>query len=45
MLWNNLRELGKTLQRKGVQFSLVDNERLSIQLVTQYLTIKRRQLL
>jgi uncharacterized protein (DUF58 family) len=43
--WNNLRELGKTLKRRGVQFSLVENERLSVQLVAQYLTVKRRQLL
>lgn len=45
VLWHNLRELDKTLQRRGVRFSLLDNEKLSAQLVTQYLTIKRRQLL
>lgn len=45
VLWNNLRELEKTLQHRGVRFSLVDNEKLSAQLVTQYLSIKRRQLL
>jgi uncharacterized protein (DUF58 family) len=45
ILWNNLRELGKTLQHRGIQFSLVKNERLAAQLVTQYLTVKRRQLL
>jgi uncharacterized protein (DUF58 family) len=43
VLWNNLRELGKILQRRGASFSLVENEKLSAQLVTQYLNVKRRQ--
>jgi uncharacterized protein (DUF58 family) len=43
--WQNLRELGKVLQRRGVSFSVLDNERLSAQLVSQYLNVKRRQLL
>lgn len=45
LLWHRLRELGKTLQHRGVSFSLLDNERLSAQLVTQYLQVKRRQLI
>ncbi|MEO7299513.1 MAG: DUF58 domain-containing protein [Verrucomicrobiota bacterium] len=45
ILWNNLRELEKTLQHRGVRFSLVNNEKLSAQLVTQYLSVKRRQLI
>lgn len=45
LLWHNLRELEKTFQHRGVQFALLDNERLSAQLVTQYLTVKRRQLI
>ena len=45
VLWHNLRELEKVLQRRGVCFSLLDNERLSAQLVTQYLSVKRRQLI
>lgn len=45
ILWNELRELGQTLRHRGIQFSLVENERLSAQLVTQYLTVKRRQIL
>ena len=45
LLWNNLRELEKTLKHRGVRLSLVDNEKLSAQLVTQYLGVKRRQLL
>lgn len=45
VLWNNLRELEKILQHRGVRFSLVDNEKLSAQLVTQYLSVNRRQLI
>jgi uncharacterized protein (DUF58 family) len=43
--WHNLRELEKVLQRRGVRFSLLKNERLSAQLAAQYLEVKRRQLL
>ena len=43
--WRNLRELGKVLERRGVRFSLLENERLSAQLVSQYLEVKQRQLL
>ncbi len=43
--WQKLRELGKVLQRRGVQFSLLRNERLSAELVSQYLSVKQRQLL
>jgi uncharacterized protein (DUF58 family) len=43
--WQNLRELQKVLQRRGVQFSLLKNERLSADLVSQYLNVKQRQLL
>jgi uncharacterized protein (DUF58 family) len=45
LLWHKLRELDKILQRRGVGFALLDNESLSVQLVTQYLSVKRRQLL
>jgi uncharacterized protein (DUF58 family) len=43
--WHDLRELEKVLKRRGVTFNLVENERLSAQLVTQYLTVKQRQLI
>jgi uncharacterized protein (DUF58 family) len=43
--WQKLRELQKILQRHGVQFSLLQNERLSAELVSQYLSVKKRQLL
>ena len=45
LLWHKLRELEKVLQRRGVQFSLLENERLSAELVSQYLEVKQRQLL
>ena len=43
--WHNLRELEKVLQRRGVRFSLLENERMSAQLVSQYIGVKQRQLL
>jgi uncharacterized protein (DUF58 family) len=43
--WQNLRELEKVLQRRGVRFSLLNDERLANDLVTQYIGVKRRQLL
>jgi len=45
ILWHNLRELEKKLKRRGVRFSLVQNERLGAQLITQYLSVKQRQVL
>jgi uncharacterized protein (DUF58 family) len=45
ILWHNLRELEKKLQRRGVRFSLIANERLGAQLITQYLSVKQRQVL
>jgi uncharacterized protein (DUF58 family) len=45
MLWQNLRELEKVLKRRGVRFSLLENEKLSAQLVSQYIGVKQRQLL
>ena len=43
--WHNLRELEKVLQRRGVRFALVENERLANDLVAQYLGVKQRQLI
>ena len=43
--WQRLRELQKVLQRRGVRFSLLDNERLSAEIVAQYMDVKQRQLL
>jgi hypothetical protein len=44
-LWRNLRDTEKILKKKGVGFSLLDNENMCAQLVSQYLTIKQRQIL
>ncbi len=45
VLWHRLRELERILRRRGVQFSLLENERLSAELVSQYLSVKQRQLI
>jgi hypothetical protein len=45
LLWQKLRELEKILQRRGVRFSLLQNERLSSDMVSQYLGVKQRQLI
>jgi uncharacterized protein (DUF58 family) len=43
--WHKLRQLEKTLERRGVLFSLLENERFSADLVSRYLSVKHRQLL
>ncbi|HET6427122.1 MAG TPA: DUF58 domain-containing protein [Phycisphaerae bacterium] len=43
--WQRLRELEKGLQRCGVRFRLLANESFCPQLVSQYVNVKRRQLL
>jgi uncharacterized protein (DUF58 family) len=45
LLWHRLRELERILRRCGIQFSLLNNERLSAELVSQYLGVKQRQLI
>ena len=45
LLWHNLRELEKVLQRRGVRFSLLENEKLAAELVAAYLAVKQRQLI
>jgi uncharacterized protein (DUF58 family) len=45
MRWQNLRELEKVLHRRGVRFSLLESERLAVDLVSQYVNVKQRQLL
>lgn len=45
ILWHNLRQLEKVLHHRGVRFSLLDNEKMCAQLVSQYLGVKRRQVL
>jgi len=43
--WRNLKEIGNVLSRKGVRFSLLENESLCLDLMTQYINIKQRQLI
>jgi uncharacterized protein (DUF58 family) len=43
--WHKLRQLDKVLRRLGVRFALLDNERMSAQLIAQYLGVKQRQML
>jgi len=45
LLWHDLRELGKVLQRRGVRFSLLEKETLSARLVSQYVNVKAMQLI
>jgi uncharacterized protein (DUF58 family) len=42
--WRDLRDLSKTLERRGVRFSLLDPTRLAAQLVAQHAEVKGRQL-
>jgi uncharacterized protein (DUF58 family) len=45
MIWRRMRETQKILQRRGVGFAMLDNENLCSEMVSQYLTLKRRQVL
>ncbi len=45
ILWRRLRETQKVLQKRGVGFAMLENENLCTDLVGQYLTLKRRQIL
>ncbi len=44
-LWHSLWELESVLHHHGIHFSLLDNEKLCVDLVTQYINVKQRQLL
>jgi uncharacterized protein (DUF58 family) len=43
--WHALRELGRVLERRGVGFAMPVQDRMSAELVSQYLNVKKRQLL
>jgi uncharacterized protein (DUF58 family) len=45
MVWRQIRETQKVLQRRGVGFAMLNNETLCSEMVSQYLTLKRRQIL
>ena len=43
--WNQLREFGNVLKRRGVRFSLLHPDKLAAELIAQHADVKRRQLL
>jgi uncharacterized protein (DUF58 family) len=43
--WRHLAELRRQLLQRGIQLSLVTNQSLSLEVVSQYLRLKRRQAL
>ncbi|MDJ0666886.1 MAG: DUF58 domain-containing protein [Desulfobacterales bacterium] len=44
-VWRRLRETQRKLQRQGVRLAAMETERLSLQVISQYLAIKQRQVL
>ena len=45
ILWHHLREMERTLSLRGIHFALLDHARLCVDLVSQYMNVKQRQLL
>ena len=45
LLWRRLQETQKVLQRRAVGLGMLDNENFCTEMVSQYLTLKRRQVL
>jgi uncharacterized protein (DUF58 family) len=45
LVWKGIAETEKVLQRRGVGFAMPDNETLCTDMISQYLTLKRRQVL
>ena len=45
MTWRRIRETQKVLQRRGVGFAMLHNENFCSEVVSQYLSLKRRQIL
>lgn len=43
--WHNLREMQSVLHKRGVTLSLLENETLCPELISQYINVKRRQVL
>ncbi len=43
--WHRLRELGRVLQRRGVDLALLEHDTLASEVVSRYVAVKRRQLL
>ncbi|MBE9503784.1 MAG: DUF58 domain-containing protein [Proteobacteria bacterium] len=45
ILWQTIMEFKKDLQRKGIGFSLLDSKTMSTEMVSQYMSVKQRQLI
>ncbi len=45
LMWHDLREVERVLQRMGIGFFLLDNERMCAEIVAQYTNVKQRQLI
>jgi uncharacterized protein (DUF58 family) len=45
MQWQKIRELQRVLKHRGVSASVLDNEKMCPQIISQYISVKRRQLL
>ncbi len=45
LFWENLAQLQNSLRTYGITLSQLENERLTAEVVTQYLNIKQRQIL
>jgi uncharacterized protein (DUF58 family) len=45
MLWNRMRKLKIALQNRGIKLTVVDPARIKMQVTSQYLDVKRRQIL
>ncbi len=43
--WQKLNECGRGLRQQGIQFSLLDPQRLTYELIEQYRSLKQRQIL
>jgi hypothetical protein len=43
--WTRLIELRRQLQQRGIQLCLVSNKSVSLEMVGQYIALKRRQAL
>ena len=45
ILWSGLKETETVLKKSGVGFAMLENELLCTELISQYLSVKRRQVL
>jgi uncharacterized protein (DUF58 family) len=45
LVWKGIAETEKVLKRRGVGFAMLDNESFCTDMISQYLTLKRRQVL